>query len=134
MRRIAFSRGPGPTGSVTAEIGQDRELGLIDFEAGLEPPLHMPRPGKRPQRKPKGEPRIDYAADPKKRVAKPEPCGRREDGRLEHDTEAARDDDGRAERGEEDRENVAAVPRHSLGSFGVHDSRFRGFEPNRRPS
>src|SRR5262245_33775256 len=89
----------------------------------------MPGPGESPEREPEGEARIDHAADPKERLAQPEPRGRREDGRLEDDAKAARDDDGRAERGEEDGENVAAVPRHSLGSFGVHAGRFRGCGP-----
>ncbi len=99
MRRID----PGLTplllsgiGSRTAEIGQDRELGLVHFEAGLQPPLDVPGPGEGPRREPQGYGGVDGAPEPNEVVAKPQAGGGGNDAGLENDAEPAGDDDGRA--------------------------------------
>src|SRR6185437_3434212 len=123
MRRI--NPGPGLVmirgiGSRAAEIGQDRELRLVHFEAGLEPPLDVPGPGEGPGREPKGDSRVDGGPEPNKAFAKPQTGGRGNDPGLENNGEPAGDNDGRGKRSDEDSDDVGAVAPLFLGNFGIH--------------
>ena len=100
-----------------------------------EPPLDMPGAGEGPDREPKRRGDVDGAPDQHEHLAKREEVGGRDDEGLEDDAEAAGHDDGGAERGDEDAEQVAAVARRFFGGFGIHavDFTLRDW-PGWRPS
>src|SRR4249919_187718 len=93
-------------GSRAAEIGQDRELRLVHFEAGLEAALDVPGPGEGPGREPKGYSRVDGGPEPNKAFAKPQTRRRGNDPGLEDNGEPPGDNDGRRKRSDEDADDV----------------------------
>src|SRR6478609_6164209 len=102
------------------EIGQDRELWLVDLKPRGKPPLDMEGAGERPGEQPKGDQPGDDAAYQHKGLAEVEQVCAGDNEGDDDDAEAAGDHDRGADRGDEDGDGVVSAVAGTRAGFSVH--------------